>query len=78
VTPCAARLGRWLIALSVTHIGEKELTDPIDALFLVQDLGSYHYRMESVSDSAPEGCPGEGNASDKHPWLSDAELKALR
>jgi len=34
--------------------------------------------MEAVSATKPSGCPGSGPASDKHPWLSDAELKALQ
>jgi hypothetical protein len=84
VVPCTERPGRWMIELEINHIGEKDLSEPIDAYFLVRDLGNYRYRMESVSDDEPQGCPGEGivngwgHASDKHPWLSAAELKALR
>ena len=44
----------------------------------MRELGNYRYQMESVSDERPAGCPGQTSASDKHPWLSPAELKALR
>ena len=84
VTQCAKRLDRWLITLDVNQIGEKELAEPIESYFLVRDLGDYHYRMEAVSGTRPSGCPGDGlssdagPSSDKHPWLSEEELKALR
>jgi len=47
------------------------------ARIAVRDLGNFHYEMESVSDSEFEGCPGEGSPSDKHPWLSAEQLRAL-
>ena len=78
VVPCIVRPGRWLISLEIRRIGEKELPELLDAYFLVRDLGNYSYQMEAVSASAPPECPGTGYASDKHPWLSAAELKALR
>lgn len=78
VVPCSARPGRWLIALDIKQIGEKELPTPRPTYFLVHELGNYHYEMEAVSDSRPAGCRGQGDASDKHPWLSVDELKALR
>ena len=65
-------------------MGQKELREPLTVYFLVQDLGNYRYEMESVSASRPSGCPGAGlhndwgYASDKHPWLSATELKAVR
>jgi len=61
----------------VTYEGEKELEEPIQTYFLVKDLGNYRFEMEAVSDSEFEGCPGEGFPSDKHPWLSVEQLKAL-
>ena len=78
VVPCAQRPGRWMIALDITQIGEKELAEALETYFLVRELGNYRYRMEAVSDEQPEGCPGEQFASEKHPWLSPEELKALR
>jgi hypothetical protein len=77
VVPCAAKPDRWSIGLEIRHIGEKELTEPLQVYFLVRDLGNYRFEMESVSDSKFEGCPGEGSPSDKHPWLSVEQLKAL-
>lgn len=78
VVPCVARPGRRMIALDITDIGEKKLDEPLETYFLVRELGNYRYRMESVSDERPAGRPGEQFASDKHPWLTPAELKALR
>jgi hypothetical protein len=78
VVPCAQRPGRWMIALDITHIGEKEFAEPLETYFLVRELGNYRYLMEAVSDSRPAGCPGDQFASGKHPWLAPAELKALR
>ncbi len=43
----------------------------------IQCGSSYRYRMDAVSDSEFQGCPGEGSPSDKHPWLSAEQLKAL-
>ena len=83
VIPCAAKPGRWLIAMDISHIGEKELPEPLETYFVVRDLGNFRYEMEAVSEAEPLGCPGEGlvgnagYASDKHPWLSEAELNAL-
>jgi hypothetical protein len=77
VTLCAAKPDRWSIGLELTFMGGKELKDPIEAHLLVRDLGNYRFEMEAVSDSEFEGCPGEGSPSDKHPWLSVEQLKAL-
>jgi hypothetical protein len=73
VVPCLKRWGRWLIALDITNIGEKELTEPIRTYFLVRELSKYHYQMESVSEEKPEGCPGKGIDLNQHPWLPIAE-----
>ncbi len=83
VLPCAAEPDHWLIGLEFERIGEKTLEPPADVWFLVRDLGDFHYRMEFAGASRPPGCPGRGpygplNASDKHPWLSAAGLKALK
>lgn len=78
VVPCRDRPDHWMIALAVRQVGEKELSTPLAAYFLVHDLGNYRYEMEVVSGSRPTGCEGAGDASDKHPWLSVDELKALR
>jgi hypothetical protein len=46
--------------------------------------GNYRYTMESVSASRPSGCPDTSlhtvwdYAGEKHPWLSETELKALQ
>jgi hypothetical protein len=77
VVPCSARPDRWSIALMVTHKGEQELKEPLEFHFLVRELGNYRFEMEAVSDSPFEGCTGEGWPSDKHPWLSLEQLKAL-
>jgi len=78
VVPCAQKPGRWVIGIDITHLGEKELPKPQPAWFLVNDLGGYRYRMESVSDERPKGCPGQAWPGDKHPWLTEAQLKALQ
>jgi hypothetical protein len=77
VAPCLMRPGRWRIGLEITHVGGKQLDDPRQVFFVVQDLGGYRYRMEHAGDE-PEGCPGGGQASEKHPWLTAEELKALK
>jgi hypothetical protein len=77
VVACAGKPDRWSIGLEIKYLGEKELKDPIEAHLLVRDLGNYRFEMEAVSDSEFEGCPGEGAPSDKHPWLSVEQLKAL-
>jgi hypothetical protein len=77
VALCSARPDRWSIGFSLTHIGERELKEPLEVHLLVRDLGNYRFEMEAVSDSEFEGCPGEGSPSDKHPWLSLEQLKAL-
>jgi hypothetical protein len=77
VVPCASKPDRWSIGLAISHAGEKELKEPLEAHFLVRELGNYRFEMEAVSDSEFEGCPGEGSPSDKHPWLSVEQLKAL-
>ncbi len=83
VIPCASS-GIWLIGLELRRIGEKEFSDPPPTYFLVRDLGSYSFHMDAVTALQPSECPGTGIvsgagfASDKHPWLSTAELKALR
>lgn len=83
VIPCASP-GRWLIALDILRIGDKEFSDPPPTYFLLRDLGNYSYSMDAVSTVQPAGCLGAGVVSDggfaslKHPWLSTAELKALR
>ena len=77
VVPCAAKPDRWSIGFSNDLIGEKRLEEPIEVHLLVRDLGNYRFEMEAVSDSEFEECPGEGSPSDKHPWLSVEQLKAL-
>jgi hypothetical protein len=78
VVLCASRPDRWSIGLKqeFDDLGKK-LEVPIEVHLLVRDLGNYRYEMEEVSDSEFEGCPGEGSPSDKHPWLSVEQLKAL-
>lgn len=68
VVPCANRPDRWMIGFE----------DPIDRYFLVHDLGQYRYQMEEVSDKPFEGCPGHGDPSHMHQWLSLDELKSLQ
>jgi hypothetical protein len=82
VIPCASQ-DRWMVALDITRIGDEVLTDPPTTYFLVRDLGNHTYRMEAVSTSRPATCSGTGvvngaYASIEQPWLSTAELKALR
>jgi hypothetical protein len=50
VVACTDLRGRWLISLD---IDQNKRTH-----FLVHDLGSYRYQMESVSETKPKGCPG--------------------
>jgi hypothetical protein len=79
VVPCLLRPGRWLIGLSITNVGEKELDDPPDGAFVVHELGGFHYEMEFVGEDDPPGCPNAGaDPSNKHPWLSPEELKVLK
>jgi hypothetical protein len=77
VVPCAAKPDRWSIGFEIDVIGENRLKDPIEVHLLVRDLGNYRFEMEAVSDSEFEGCSGEGSPSDRHPWLSVEQLKAL-
>jgi hypothetical protein len=83
VIPCTSP-GHWLVSMDIRVLGDKELSDPLPTYFLLRDLGDYHYSMDAVSTSKPTDCLGAGVisdgifASDKHPWLSTAELKALR
>jgi hypothetical protein len=74
VVPCAAKPDRWSIGFEAAEDKSKE---PPEVHLLVRDLGNYRFEMEAVSDSEFEGCPGEGSPSDKHPWLSVEQLKAL-
>lgn len=82
VFPCTAS-DRWLIGLDILRIGAKKRSKPVARWFVVRDLGTFQYRLESVASSRPSGCPGDsietvaGFASDRHPLLSTAELKAL-
>jgi hypothetical protein len=78
VVLCASRPDRWSIGLKAEYddMGKK-LEVPIEAHLLVRELGNFRYEMEAVSDEEFEGCPGEGSPSDKHPWLSVEQLKAL-
>ena len=77
VIACASKPDRWMIGFNIRTVGEKKLGEPIDRYFLVHDLGHYHYQMEAVSEKPFEGCPGHGDPSTKHPWLSLDELKNL-
>jgi len=78
VAPCRDKPGRWLIGLDIDQIGKQKLPMPLATYFLVHELGNYRYQMEAVSDAMPTGCQGAGDPSDKHPWLTADELKALR
>jgi hypothetical protein len=79
VVPCAELPNRWVTGLKINYLPEK-LDTPIEAWFVVRDLGNYHYQMESVTDARPKQCPGlNGSAPlDKHPWLSADKLRALQ
>jgi len=77
VVPCAAEPDRWSIGFHVAQIDGRTLPEPFQVNFLVRDLGNYRFEMEAGSDTEFEGCPGEGSPSDKHPWLSVEQLKAL-
>jgi hypothetical protein len=77
VVLCASRPDRWSIGLKQEYDLGKKLEVPVEVHLLVRDLGNYRYEMEEVSDSEFEGCPGEGSPSDKHPWLSVEQLRAL-
>lgn len=77
VVACAARPDRWSIGFELSFMDGKELKEPIAVHLLVRDLGNYRFEMEAVSDSEFKECPGEGEPSDKHPWLSVEQLKAL-
>jgi hypothetical protein len=77
VKPCAARPGLWSISLDLDQIGEKELAEPRRTYFLVRELSKYRYRMETVSEEEPTGCPGKGVSLETHPWLTPAEIRAI-
>lgn len=74
---CAAKPDQWSIGFETSYVGEKEPKEPFATYLLVRDLGNYRFEMEAVSGEEFEGCPGEGSPSDKHPWLSVEQLKAL-
>jgi hypothetical protein len=77
VVPCAAEPDRWSIGFQIPDIEGKALAEPLEVYFLVRELGNYRFEMEAVSDDQFKECPGKGDASDKHPWLSVELLKAL-
>jgi hypothetical protein len=77
VVLCTGRPDHWSIGLEINNRDGKELKEPIMAYLLVRDLGNYHFFLDAVSDSAFEGCSGKDLPSDKHPWLSIEQLKAL-
>jgi hypothetical protein len=77
VVPCSAKPDRWSIGFQITDIEGKALAEALEVYFLVRELGNYRFEMEAVSDDQFKECPGEGYASDKHPWLSVEQLKAL-
>jgi hypothetical protein len=74
VVRCAAKPGRWSIGLDII---KKDVLKALRTYLLVRDLGNYRFEMEAVSDTEFKECPGEGAPSEKHPWLSVEQLKAL-
>ena len=84
VTRCGGSPGHWLIGLNIARIGAKDISDAETTYFLVAELGDYRYRMEAVGSETFPACPspevrGPANApSEQHPWLSPAQLRALR
>jgi hypothetical protein len=71
---CSAQPGRWSIELAITSVGDTKLDPAARRFFLVHELGQNRYRMESVTDAAPQGCAIEGQPSDKHPWLAPSGI----
>jgi hypothetical protein len=75
---CDGQRGITVVGMRFDEVGEKTFDPPFEAYLRVRDLGGYHYRMEGVTDSLPSGCRTSGSASMAHPWLTPAQLKALR
>jgi hypothetical protein len=62
---CVSSPGKWVVTLEGRY-------------FLVNDLGGYRYRMESISGSQPEGCPEESESGMRSPWLTAEQLRGLK
>lgn len=77
IVPCSKKPDRWSVGFEITDVDGKALPKPMDLHLMVRDLGNYRYSMEAVSDSPFKECPGEGQPSQDHPWLSKEQLKAL-
>jgi hypothetical protein len=75
---CGGQTAVTLVAIQFDELDNKTFGLPFPLYLRVRDLGGYHYRMESVTDFLPKGCVINREASSAHPWLSAAELKALR
>src|SRR6185437_7428698 len=75
---CNGQSGITVVGLQFDEIGKKSFDPALQVYLRVRDLGGYHYRMEGVTDFLPDGCNAGDEASTAHPWLTPAELKALR
>lgn len=77
VVVCAAKPDRWSIGFEAAAESASPPSEPSQVYFMVRELGNYRFEMEAVSDSPFKECPGEGQPSEDHPWLSREQLKAL-
>jgi len=75
-TQCASDQPVWLAAFKISSVKDKDLPKPGELYLQVRDLGDHRYRMESASSIRPASCKAEpGDPSDKHPWLSEEEIR---
>ncbi len=62
--PCAERPGVTQVGVAFDGIGDREMPEPLDVYFLVEDQGGYRYKMSEISFNRQEGCPGEAQATE--------------
>ena len=65
--PCVERPGMTQIGVALGNIGEREMPEPLSVYFLVEDHGSYSYKMSGISFGRQEGCPDETQATYENP-----------
>jgi len=60
VLPCVAKPGYWQGGVEMYSFGEKDLPEPLDVYFLVQQSEQYRFKMIKIGFDQEDDCPGEG------------------
>ena len=66
VQPCEERKGVTQISVGISNIADREIPEPLEVYFLVEDKGDYRFEMSEVSFVRQPGCPGETSADYNH------------